>query len=171
MYAEAFWGVLAFGACLAVFYGPWQSLCTDWARQMIFESRDGIFDLAREGKLDFNSREYRQIRRSLETLIRFAHEFTWIHFCVLSAAMGYRQSTPSELSKAIEQISDEVTKAKVKRLVAKAQRSMILMMVWKSLPLILAFLFIRIRPLRDYIKPKARALREPMQIDAELVCP
>ena len=58
------------------FYGPWQETCIDYARQIIFEQRDKIFDLADSGEMNFNSKEYKQLRAALNAAIRFAHELT-----------------------------------------------------------------------------------------------
>src|SRR6516162_8405362 len=67
--------VLLLFACL--FYGPWQAVCTDLARQLVFERRDRLFDLAASNRLAFDSEEYRKIRLTLEGMIRFAHSLTW----------------------------------------------------------------------------------------------
>jgi hypothetical protein len=172
MYADALLGVLAFGGWVVLFYGPWQSLCTDWARQLIFESRDAIFDLAAfEGRLDFDSYEYRIIRSSLQNLIRFAHDFTWIQLAIFLVAGGDLQGR-SGLSMAMKKIDDPVTCEKVRRQVDKAQRAMILMMACKSLPLLILLILTQIsRNIRNYVKPKAIALRESVQLEADLSCP
>ena len=59
-----------------LFYGPWQELCAGIARQLMFERRNVIFNFARRGDLDFYSKEYRDIRNSLNMMIRFAHQAT-----------------------------------------------------------------------------------------------
>jgi|SRR5580692_10901927 hypothetical protein len=73
MYADALTALLSLALFLLVFYGPWQATCTDWGRNVIFESRDKIFDMAADGELDFDSDEYKTIRASLQTLIRYLH--------------------------------------------------------------------------------------------------
>lgn len=62
---------------LLVFYGPWQTLCVDWARQRMFEARDRVFDLAMQGHISFHSKEYKCIRSTIERMIRFCHVMTW----------------------------------------------------------------------------------------------
>jgi len=42
-------GLGSLAALLIILYGPWQAICTDIARQMLFEKRDAIFDLAQSG--------------------------------------------------------------------------------------------------------------------------
>jgi hypothetical protein len=64
-------------ALLVLFYGPWQSVCTDISRQFIFERRDKLFDMAIAGRLSFDSEAYRATRRTLNGMLRFAHTITW----------------------------------------------------------------------------------------------
>lgn len=121
-------------ALLCVIFGPWQGICTDIARQKIFEARDAIFDLAHEGKLDFNSAEYKTIRRSLEKSIRFAHEATLVRYIWLSTLLKKRGriNARSDLSKAVAEIQDEQTRKKVESLVRDAYKAMTAMMAFKS---------------------------------------
>lgn len=67
----------ALGLFLAIFYGPWQTLCIDWARQRMFEARDRVFDAARRGDIPFDSTEYRECRLTIERMIRFSHHLSW----------------------------------------------------------------------------------------------
>lgn len=165
-YASALLGLSAFGLMLLLFYWPWQQWCTDWARQIVFESRDEVFDLARSGKLDFNSNEYKTIRTSLERLIRFAHELTIFKYAILMSAT--RGDAISELSRATSSISDDVTRARVRELVANAHVAMVKMLAMKSL--ILLFVLAAaclVEPLRRWIKPHTIGLQEAIQVEAE----
>lgn len=176
MVAEALFGILALAGFMFVFYGPWQTVCTDWARQTIFESRDGIFDLARAGALSFEAENYRTIRSSLNCLIRFAHEVTWVEFCALYVGMRRHFDADnfkeSDLKKALEEIESEVTRKKVNKLVNDAQRAVVLMMAFKSLPLCILFCATQISAtIGGKVKPIARSLREMVQIEAETSCP
>ena len=127
MYADALLGILTLGAFVFVFYGPWQSLCTDWARQTIFESRDGIFDLARDGQLDFSSSEYSALRSSLNCLIRFAHEVTWVEFLTLYSALRKTGQIDqgSDLKQAIGSIANEKTDTKSRDLWQMPERAVV----------------------------------------------
>jgi len=69
-------------ALLCLFYGPWQGVCTDISRQIIFERRDRLFDMARAGRIDFSSDAYRAARQALNGLLRFAHKLTWQEFVI-----------------------------------------------------------------------------------------
>ncbi len=75
--ANAIFLLVALFLFMLWFYGPWQTQCVDWARRKMFESRNAIFDMAADGKVSFDSREYRQIRLAIETLIRFTHHVSW----------------------------------------------------------------------------------------------
>lgn len=132
MVIEALVTLLVGGALLWLLYGPWQWICTDVARQILFEKRDQLFDLARAGELSFNSPEYRQVRKSLETLIRFAHQLSLPRFVVSCAAVPAAFRGKSALRLAVASIENASTRQKVDELVTVAQITMIIMMVVKS---------------------------------------
>jgi hypothetical protein len=137
-------GLIGLGSLVAlivVLYGPWQEICTDIARQILFEKRDAIFDLARTGKLSFNSREYSTVRSSLQACIRFAHELTLPRFLIMTAGLWKRESHPedNDLSRAIRRITDPVTRNQVEALVKEAYRTLLLMMLAKSPVILLLF--------------------------------
>jgi hypothetical protein len=121
---QAVIGLGGFTVLIVILYGPWQEICTDFARQIVFEKRDAIFDLAHSGKLSFKSREYGTIRSSLQASIRFAHELTLPRFFLLAAGLRKQGSHPedNELSRAINQISDPVMRNRVDTLVKDAYR-------------------------------------------------
>jgi hypothetical protein len=128
-------------ALIVILYGPWQAICTDIARQILFEKRDAIFDLARSGKLSFNSPEYATIRSSLQASIRFAHELTLPRFLMMTAVFWARGSHPedNDLRRAIRDIRDITTRNQVERLIGQAYHALVLMMLVKS-PVIMVLL-------------------------------
>jgi hypothetical protein len=164
-------------ACL--FYGPWQWVCADIARQFLFEKRARIFDIAREGRLSFGSNEYRTIRLSLEASIRFAHEFTWPRFFLLRQALARRGmlARKSNLSVAIEKIADEKTRQEIEWLVFRAHAAIVLTTFLRSpvlllgLPvavvLVVAIYFLQ--RVRDWVKRLILETAEIMQVEAENV--
>lgn len=164
---QALIGLGSLAALIVILYGPWQEICTDIARQIVFEKRDAIFDLAHSGKLSFNSREYGTIRSSLQASIRFAHELTLPRFLVMAAGLWTRHPEDNDLSRAIRGIADPVTRNQVETLVNEAYRALFLMMVAKSpvlLLLVVLLLFpglivLRYLPIRNKVKsiePRAR---------------
>jgi hypothetical protein len=141
IYGDALAGLFALTLLGIVFYGPWQETATDIARQFVFERRDEIFDLAKAGKLGFDSPEYRIIRESLNQLIRFAHELTLPRFVFLMCSLSADElNRASDLSKAIAGIEDRETRREVERIVKDARSIMILMLGMKSSMLVVVAL-------------------------------
>lgn len=139
---EALVGLSGLVLLAALVYGPWQWACTDFARQILFEKRDEIFDLAADERLNFNSDEYRTIRRSIETSIRFAHTLTLPHFIFMLVTRRKEISHgPSGLTLKVEKITDDATRKLVKRKVLEVNIALVGMMVAKSpVTLVLAVL-------------------------------
>lgn len=171
---DAVVGIGAFVALCAIAYGPWQWICTDFARQMIFERRDAIFDMACEGKLSFESPEYRRIRISLQKTIRYAHEVTLPRLAILYIA--YRpdlNSADNDLGKAIESIENTETRTEVQRHVNSALCSIFFFTLIKSpifMFIILPILLISalVPTLLQKVRSESRKLREFIQLEAEM---
>jgi hypothetical protein len=126
--------LLALILLVCVFYGPWQAACTDWARQVVFERRDRLFDLAAQGSLEFTSDNYRALRAGLEGMIRFAHELTWprlLFHVILRKRMGVADR--HALTEAIACIEDPTVRRQVTELIAEATFGLIIMMLLKSI--------------------------------------
>jgi hypothetical protein len=162
---------------LVLIYGPWQEVCTAYARQIIFEKRDAIFDLAISGRLSFNDPNYRTIRALLEKSIRFAHEVTIPRLAFYYFELKRRGKSldgPPELLKAVERIEDLETKKEVRRLVDAALNTLVLMAVAKSPAALLALMPVYIIVIVAHIgRSLARTLRDNsqaiIQIEAERV--
>jgi hypothetical protein len=173
---QALIGIGSLAALLVIVYGPWQAICTDIARQILFEKRDAIFDLAESGKLSFASREYRVIRSSLQASIRYAHELTLPRFLVMAAVLSARGNRPedNDLSRAITQIVDPTTRNQVEKLIKQAYRTLVIMMVAKSpvmilvlLPLLLIIAVILLPPFRDAASSVERRAGGFIQLEAD----
>lgn len=157
-----------------LFYGPWQDLCTAYARQVAFEQRDKLFDKAMRGEIEFADPAYRKVRTSIEQLIRFAHELSLLSFLMFK---WRRQAThqprgPSELTVALRSIKDEKVRRDITVLTWKAHYAMVLMMLAKS-PVSVLFVFglLIVRHITHTV-PKsmtryARPAGEIIQIEAE----
>ena len=125
--------LILLGFFLCVFYGPWQELCTDYARQMIFEQRDALFDIADADEIDFNSRAYRNLRRTLELHIRFCHEMTIWTFISLPFLVGkQREQLRDSAHDAIDAINNQDLRKKLLRIYYDATLSMLMSMCCKS---------------------------------------
>jgi len=140
MNADAFFAIATLAALVCLVLVPWRETMTAWARQIIFEKRDAVFDVAASGRLDFDSQEYRRIRSSMEASIRFAHELSFTRMLFQKAAHGMikpKQSAPV-INSAVSAIEDEATRAEVARLVHESQMALVYMVVLKS-PLLMLF--------------------------------
>jgi len=121
-------------AFVVLFYGPWQEACTDFARQIVFEQRDKLFDMAREGRMKFDSNEYRTIRISMENMIRFAHELTLPRLIYMSFFI--RNSSDrghTSILVAVANVKDEHVRNDIVELLNKSYLTLIVMMAFKSL--------------------------------------
>jgi hypothetical protein len=127
-------GLLGATVLLAILYGPWQRLCTDYARNAIFEQRDALFDLALSGRLAFGSEPYEAIRSSLNGLIRMAHRLSAFE---LGLSMVAGRLTGDRLSDAglhakVALIGDPGTRDDVTRVIAKAKHAALAMVLARS---------------------------------------
>jgi hypothetical protein len=97
-------------------------VCTDIARQFIFERRDKLFDMALDGRLAFDSEAYRASRRAFNGMLRFAHTLTWQEFVIGSYFIervkpkipDWREALremPADVRKDIEALMGECTAA------------------------------------------------------------
>lgn len=174
---SALLGLGIFTALVCLIYGPWQWVCTDYARQVLFEKRDEIFDLAAAGKLSFKSSEYRTIRRSLESSIRFAHDLTLPYFLLMLIARKDAIGEKSELLEAVERIQDDEVRKEVSKKVAEAKQTLVLMLGFKSPLVMLVFLPITllcmgaiyfIDACRAHASTAIGSFGELIQVEAEL---
>jgi hypothetical protein len=164
-------------ALAVLVYGPWQDVCTAFARQVMFEKRDAIFDLAASGKLSFSDANYRTIRALLEKSIRFAHEISiprLAFYYFIFRCQRKELADKPELLKAVDRIKDQETRDEVHRLVRDSLNALMLMAIVKSplaslalLPLYIVVIFAHIgRRFARTMRDSSHAL---IQIQAERV--
>lgn len=169
---DSFASLLAISALFYLLYGPIRETCTDWARQITFEKRDAIFDLAADGRLSFDTELYRIIRSSLQQNIRFAHELTFWQL-VFTSARTHRDQK-SKLRLAIEAIEDTDVRREVEQLVTDVYVANYEAMVFKS-PLLFTVLMVIGLPallLQDfakYLRGLGMKASERLQVEAELL--
>lgn len=123
----------------AWFYGPWQESCADYARQIAFEQRDRLFDMAARGKISFKSNEYKNTRRKLNAAIRFAHRMTVgrLLFFVLCEKLGYIEV--KEVSHTTQQTQyDEEINGEISDIITRSFKAIAYSMAARSLLLIIA---------------------------------
>lgn len=146
-------GVLSLFLLAAIIYGPWQWVCTDLARQKMFADRDALFDLARQGKMDFDSNQYRDIRDKINSQIRFAHDLTWIRLAVFATSARRRPRSGMSLDEIAMTIPDQDVRLQVQTIVADVKIVMVRIIVAKS-PLIILLLIGTIVPAMSYLFTK-----------------
>ena len=130
---DAFFAVLCIVGVLAIFYGPWQGLCVEFCRQIIFEQREKLFDLAADGRMDFRSEEYRHLRDFLNKSIRFSHDLTFWRFIANQALLrDFPRPDPSTVSVALS-IEDRQVQKEALSIVSKTSDALLLSMSAKSL--------------------------------------
>jgi hypothetical protein len=167
MYADALLAIGTTTLLMVFFCGPWQSVCTDWARQIIFESRDKLFDMAQTGELAFDSEEYRTTRTSLECLIRYAHDLTLVG--MVWNMTFHKGKTKSKLGNSVSKIQNIETRRKVDELTEHAQRAVLMMVGYKSvIGLIVLLVTFVIKPFRRMIVAIARTHVDDIQWEAEI---
>ena len=131
-YVQAIEGIISLVALVVLIFGPLQWVCTDAARQHLFHLRDQLFDLARAGKLEFASDDYRLLRSAFDKQIRFAHLLTFFRFVMLIRTAKRLTTVPRSIDEAISRIADSETRAEVRRLVTQMNQTVVLMLVAKS---------------------------------------
>lgn len=125
---------------LALFiYGPWQTFWEDWGRQRLFEIRDNLFDLAADGLIKFDDEEYKTIRNSYNSAIRFMHELTWPRLLYLAAVHRINGASPriSDIEAAISNMPESYIKENLKSGMEAAGRIMFIVIVGRS-PILLS---------------------------------
>lgn len=158
-----------------LFYGPWQEICADTARQKIFEARDNVFDLAAEGHLDFSEDTYLVIREHFQILIRFAHSTSWVRGILFSMLVDKDRKSVSKKNvvfDALDRINDAKLREEVRAEVSSAHKAILRLMVERSV--ILLFLFIGIYIfyksssfVKNMLSPLVRMTMEVLLRDAE----
>ena len=159
--------ILVGGMGLFLVYSLWQATCVAWMRQLCFEARDAIFDLAAADGLDFTSADYRQIRSGIETLIRFAERISWPRLLCYYLVMRPRRHR-SSISSAVERIADPETHAIVRKEIHKVNRATWTLLIARSPVLIVLFaVFVAIRWLTTEVDRVRRDVLEIIKIEAE----
>jgi hypothetical protein len=177
MTADLLVSFIALIGILALFYGPWQDLCTDYARQVVFEQRDSVFDLAARGEMDFRSKEYREIRSALESFIRFAHEITFFRltFVIVNKDALIDDESESRLKASVENVADPILRKELEGILSRTQTAMLFLMGARSLPFVVLFPVVLFLALvahwffafKDHCDRVLSWLADLMQMDAE----
>lgn len=123
---------------------PWQTLLIDITRQRIFESRDKIFLYAADGKLGFDSKAYKEVRKYLNNSIRLCHRIGLrsmlaSHLAESNNKNMNKDKTPS-LHETLNEIKDPKIKKMIKEEILKANYCIARMMVLRSIIAFILFI-------------------------------
>ena len=138
--------LIGFALAVLTIYWPWQHLRIDRARDVLFEKRDALFDIAASGRIDFGSRQYETIRSALNAFVRLAHAITFPRMVFSALFSGPRTGStlPLALKQVASEISDPATRLEVQKLLQEAEAEIIMLMVWRSPFLLLLALLFRV---------------------------
>lgn len=125
---------------VAVFYGPWQTLCVDWARQRMFEARDQLFVAACSGDIEFASSEYRETRLTIERMIRFCHHVSWPRLLLIQFVPFPKTSSASEV---VEKLPLGPARTEIEKALARVSYAIVLCVLSRSVFLALIFIIFR----------------------------
>lgn len=127
---------------VAWFYGPWQESCADYARQVVFEQRDILFDMASNGRINFKSREYNETRGELNAVIRFAHRMTLgrMLFFVFCEKIGIINAPEINHTQIISK--DDTINKEISEIMTNSFKAIIVSMAARSLVFILLCVFV-----------------------------
>lgn len=130
------------GLGLAVLLGFWQLLWRPYAvdsfRQDLYAVRDRLFDIAMRHpkEFGFNSEGYQNLRAQLHSMIRFAHQATFLSACLLRIfrRLGYLEARKQVGPFEAETARLEPAVAKLVRGEIRAWRRSTLIFLFKACP-------------------------------------
>jgi hypothetical protein len=106
--AEAFFFFVSALFFVVIFYWPWQRLCVDWSRQLMFEERDRLFLLTQSSELiPVNSELHAELRMLIDRMIRYCHRLTW-YSLLLNTALRKNDKRASSRALYIKKLIDVV---------------------------------------------------------------
>jgi len=127
-------------ALLALFIRyPWQSILVDMTRQRLFEVRDSIFLYAADGRIDFDSKTYGELRDRLNSAIRFCHKAKFSTVFAAIAVQSEGTEAPRQdrsLFDVISEIEDAELRNDLEEKVIEAVTFLTTLMILRS-PLLL----------------------------------
>jgi hypothetical protein len=124
--------LLVVGALASLFWGPWQHLSIDTARQELFRQRARLLYVALEGRISFNDESYRETRRTINSLIRNAHELTLPRILLLYFFPRKNTHQP-RLRQVVSAIDDAQVKDEVEHILFSCAVEVIHMILYRNI--------------------------------------
>lgn len=166
-----------FGICFVIFK-VWPDLIVERHRLYLFELRYQLFDLAKEGKLDFNHKLYRTIEESINLHIRHLHVLSISSIAAVYFAQKWHgqkfERSASSVSKKVKQsaLNSEV-KNELLAIVARVDAVSIIcsfkrnLFLWCVIRAIVAVRVLSKKPLLKKMEAKAYQGVSPL-VDSEI---
>lgn len=114
MTLEVFFARIEVLASVAFFiwflYGFWQQTVVSVTRHELFKIRHRLFIMAADGKISFDSPEYGEMRKSINSMIRFCHMITLPRVVAVAFAMWTapeQQKRRQPLTVVLSKVKDE----------------------------------------------------------------
>lgn len=134
--------VFSIGLLLWLFYGPWQRFILDGTRQVLFEIRDSVFDLAADGELSFESEVYQSIRDMLNKMIKYASFSSWTHILAFRLSRPEKLGTSPDVLGKINALENRDLAAKLRKRYMTAIAFLIMFLILRSSILIALFMLL-----------------------------
>jgi hypothetical protein len=139
---------LAVGLCALWFllFRLFSDYRTDTLRDRLFALRERLFDYAADGHIEFENPAYTQLRRLINSLIRFAHRLTFTRFAMGATFMEWRdQACDKEplikWQRAVNELHDERQRNELRAIHTEVMIMVVRHLIYGSL-IMLAVLFL-----------------------------
>jgi len=102
LYALFMFQAASVGVVLWLFFGLYKEYRVDKLRHQLFQIRDGLFDKAMAGDIEFNHSAYGITRITLNGMIRFAHELSFYRVFTIYMISKFYKHTDSGYGEAMK---------------------------------------------------------------------
>jgi hypothetical protein len=130
---------LSLAGLWVLFYWPYREYRRDKLRTELFELRQDLFDLARNGDLEFSHPVYALLRTTINGFIRVGHEFNLVGALVFTSPLGPATEERELYHAKLRRLTADLPKATQAELEAIRERLNFLIIdhiVFTSLPLL-----------------------------------
>lgn len=115
IYFKAIYSILLLGGFLFVVFYLLKQTAVDSYRQSLFALRDGLFDEARKGNIEFTNPAYQFLREEMNTQIRFSHKYSvWSLLGVMSTYLKHKEIYDEEINQELLEVRKDLTSEQMK---------------------------------------------------------
>ena len=120
------------GLLVIFFRYPWQNILVDMTRQRLFEIRDDIFLYAANGRIEFDSDIYDELRDRLNSAIRYCHKARFSTVFAVILVHGSQEKQEKSLMDIVSNIEDADLRNDLEEKVVEATFFLANLMVLRS---------------------------------------